>query len=110
MSISTVMNISMGGMRAQATRAAAIADNVANVNTPGYVRAETRTETQPPAGVRATVTRANAAWPDRSDVDLAAEILDLTETQIAFKANAVVFDTGADMWEMLSAALDGKRR
>lgn len=111
MSLSAVMNVAMSGMRAQGARAAAIASNVANANTPGYARAVAHVTTTATGGVAATVTRAAPPrWPDISSVNLADEIIDLTETQIAFKASAVVFETGADMWEMLAAALDGKRR
>jgi Flagellar hook-associated protein len=109
MSISAAMSVAMAGMRAQAVRAAAIAQNVAHAGAPGHARVAAPAVTQAGGGVVAQ-PRPAPSWPDRSEIDLAAEILDITETQIAFKASAVMFETGADMWEMLAAAFDGKRR
>jgi flagellar basal body rod protein FlgC len=34
-------------------------------------------------------------------VDLATEMLDLTEGEVAYRANATVFEAGADLWEIL---------
>lgn len=39
--------------------------------------------------------------PTASDIDPATELADLIEAEQSYKANAVVFETGADMWEML---------
>lgn len=94
MSVSGITNIALSGMRAQTTRIGAIASNVANSSTPDYGRLNTSlTSTEP--GVRATVE----ATP--SDVDLATELTDMLQTEQSYKANAVVFETGADLWEML---------
>ena len=47
------------------------------------------------------VTPAAGATPRQSDVDLGMEIADLVEAAQSYKANAAVFETGADMWDML---------
>ena len=39
--------------------------------------------------------------PTTSDVDPATELTEMIEAEQAYKANAAVFETGADMWEML---------
>ncbi|PCK87804.1 flagellar basal body rod protein [Rhizobium sophoriradicis] len=94
MSISGITNIALSGMRAQTTRIGAIASNVPNGSTPDYGRLNTSlTSTEP--GVRATVEATE------SDVNLATELTDMLQAEQSYKANAVVFETGADLWEML---------
>lgn len=95
MSLSAVMGISLSGMQAQQTRATATANNVANAMTPGYGRLDTEFSTQDGGGVSASVSETG------TNVDLAQEALSLVETEIAFKANASVWETGADMWDVL---------
>lgn len=102
MSISAVMGISLSGMQAQQTRLAATANNIANVSTAGYDRLATRFSSTAPAGVSASVAPSGTATdPETSNVDLASEMLALNEAEIAFKANAAVWETGADMWDVL---------
>ncbi|ANK91802.1 MULTISPECIES: flagellar basal body protein [Rhizobium] len=95
MSISGITNTALSGMRAQTMRIGAIANNVANSSTPDYARLNTSLTAAASGGVQATVS------PTASDVDPATELTDLIEAEQANKANAVVFETGADMWEML---------
>ena len=95
MSISGITNTALSGMRAQTMRIGAIANNVANSSTPDYARLNTSLTAVASGGVQATVS------PTASDVDPATELTDLIEAEQAYKANAVVFETGADMWEML---------
>ena len=45
MNISSIMNTASSGMRAQTNRFAATANNVANLNTPGYSRIDPSTMT-----------------------------------------------------------------
>lgn len=78
MSISAVLNPAVYGMRAQMERLGAVADNVAN-----------------------TGARDGTASPAAQPVDLAAELIDMIGAGIAFKANASVFETGADLWDVL---------
>ncbi|MBY4630799.1 flagellar basal body rod C-terminal domain-containing protein [Rhizobium croatiense] len=95
MSISGISNIALSGMRSQTTRIGAIANNVANSSTPDYARLNTSLTSVASGGVQAAVN------PTASDVDPATGLTDLIEAEQAYKANAVVFETGADMWEML---------
>ncbi|HWT57377.1 MAG TPA: flagellar basal body rod C-terminal domain-containing protein [Rhizobium sp.] len=95
MSISGITSIALSGIRAQTTRIGTIANNVANGSTSGYARLNTSLTSVATGGVQATVT------PTTSDVDPATELTDLIEAEQSYKANAVVFETGADMWEML---------
>ncbi|MBP2487649.1 flagellar basal-body rod protein FlgC [Rhizobium leguminosarum] len=95
MSISGITSIALSGMRAQTTRVGAIANNIANSSTPGYARQNTSLTSVVSSGVQALVD------PTASDGDPATELTDLTEAEQSYKANAVVFETGADMWEML---------
>ncbi|NKK64386.1 flagellar basal body rod protein FlgC [Rhizobium leguminosarum] len=95
MSISGVTSTALSGMRAQTTRVGAIANNIANSSTPGYARLNTSLTFVVSGGVQAAVN------PTEPDVDPATELTDLIEAEQSYKANAVVFETGADMWEML---------
>ena len=95
MSISAITHTALSGMLAQSTRAGAIANNVANASTPGYSRLNTNLQSVEPSGVQAGV-----AETDRG-VDFATELTDLVETEQSYKANASVFETGADLWDVL---------
>ncbi|MBY5651895.1 flagellar basal body rod protein [Rhizobium leguminosarum] len=95
MSISGITSTALLGMRAQTTRVGAIANNIANSSTPGYARLNTSLTSVASGGVQAVVS------PTASDIDPAADLTDLIEAEQSYKANAVVFETGADMWEML---------
>ncbi|MFS8144386.1 flagellar basal body rod protein FlgC [Rhizobium sp. BR 249] len=97
MSISGITNIALSGMQAQTTRVSAIANNIANSSTPGYAKLNSSL-TSTVSGVQAIVS------PTDSDVDPATELTDLIEAEQSYKANAVVFETGADMWEMLMSS------
>jgi flagellar basal-body rod protein FlgC len=89
-------------MQAQQTRAAATANNVANALTPGYDRLKTTFSSEETGGVRASVSPSGAETSaETSNVDLAQEAVSMVESEIAFKANASVWETGADMWDML---------
>ncbi|RUM25512.1 flagellar basal body rod protein [Rhizobium vallis] len=95
MSILSITSTALSGMRAQTTRVSAIANNIANSSTPGYARLNTSLTSVEPGGVQAIVE------PTASDVDPASELTDMIQAEQSYKANAVVFETGADMWEML---------
>lgn len=97
MSITSITGIALSGMNAQTNRLAAVANNIANADTPGYQRQTTSLiSTSDPAGVGTTVTSAN------EDVDLATEMLELIEAELGYKANAAVFEAGADLWDVLA--------
>jgi flagellar hook protein FlgE len=95
MSISGITSTALSGMRAQTTGVRAIANNIANSSTPGYARLNTSLTSVVSGSVQAVIN------PTASDVDPATELTDLIEAEQSYKANAVVFETGADMWEML---------
>lgn len=97
MSISAITSNALSGMQAHSRSLAATANNIANVSTPGYARLETSFSSSASGGVTASVSPS----ADGQNVDLANEILDSISAEIGFKANAVVFETGADMWDML---------
>lgn len=71
MTISAAMSISVAGMQTQSQRLNTAANNIANASTPGY------------------------------DVDPASELIDVMTAEQGFAANAAVFETGADMWDLL---------
>ncbi|MBY5363059.1 flagellar basal body rod protein [Rhizobium leguminosarum] len=95
MSISGITSTALSGMRAQTTGVGAIANNIANSSTPSYARLNTSLTSVVSGSVQAVIN------PTASDVDPATELTDLIEAEQSYKANAVVFETGADMWEML---------
>ncbi|MBW8789221.1 MULTISPECIES: flagellar basal body rod protein FlgC [Rhizobium] len=95
MSMLGITSTALSGMRAQTTRVGAIANNIANSSTPGYARLNTSLTSVVQAGVQAVIN------PTASNVDPATELTDLIEAEQSYRANAVVFETGADMWEML---------
>lgn len=102
MSIGSVMAISLSGMVAQSQKIAGTANNIANALTPSYDRLETKFSSSPGGGVSATTSPSGQqTFSDSSNVDLATEMLSLVESELAFKANASVFETGADMWDVL---------
>ncbi|PYB71359.1 flagellar basal body rod C-terminal domain-containing protein [Rhizobium wuzhouense] len=102
MSLSSVMSISLSGMQAQQTRVTAAASNVANALTPAYDRRTTAFSSEASGGVRASVAPSGAdTFAGSSNVDLAEEAMALLQSEIAFKANANVWETGADMWDVL---------
>ena len=93
-------------MNAASARAAARAQNVSNMLTPGYRSAEViQSSTQ--AGPTVTVSAPPPVSPVPpglfADVDLPRELVDLQMAKRAFQASAAVFKT-AD--EMSDAAID----
>ncbi len=84
MNISSIMNTASSGMRAQTNRFTA--NNVANLNTPGYSRIDPSTMTT----------------DEGQPADLATEMTDMMQSAQGYKANAIVFETGADLWQLLA--------
>ena len=99
--ISSVINTAFSGMAAQQQRLDAIASNIANVDTPGYARRDVQMVSGPGGGVKA-VTRTDDSG---AGVDLATELVDMIDTQMAYEANVAVMETGMDMWDALMSAL-----
>lgn len=104
MSISTIMNTAASGLLAQDTLLGAVANNIANLQTPGYGREVTNFSSFSPTGVQATVTQDTPATvPGASDVDPTTEITDMIESEAGFDANAAAFETAADLWQVLAS-------
>lgn len=103
MSISAITSNALSGMQAHTKSLAATANNVANVSTPGYNRLEASLSSLTSGGVSTSVSPSDnlSGSAGGSNVNLTTELLDSIGAEIGFKANAVVFETGADMWEML---------
>jgi len=103
MSISGLTNSAISGMLAQQTRVSNIANNVANADTPSYKRLNTNLTSTSPSGVASSTTQSDTptATADTSNVDPLQEMTGLISSEQAFTANAKVFETGADMWDML---------
>lgn len=98
------MSSALSGMRAQETRLAVSANNIANASTPGYRAQRTDMSALPGGGVQATVRDTDG------DVDLGSELMEATEASLSYAANAAVFETGADMWEMLMTIVRDDRQ
>lgn len=102
MGISAVMNSAVSGMQANARKLAAAADNVANAATPGYDRHVTSLATTASGAVAASVRPSGEPVPAGfSNVDLLQEMVSATEAEIAFGANAAIWETGAEIWDVL---------
>ncbi|MCJ8509064.1 flagellar basal body protein [Rhizobium lemnae] len=102
MSLSGVTNSALSGMQAQVTRLSATANNIANVDSSNYSRLSTQFSTTPDGGVRADLSQFQQPGADGDGVDTGQEMLELTEASLSFKANAAVFETGADLWQLLA--------
>lgn len=76
MTISSMMSTAMSGMRTEQTRMVTAAGNIANSG-PG------------------TPTEMDA------EIDLASEMLDVMSAEAGYKANALVLEAGADLWDVL---------
>lgn len=99
MTISAVTTTALSGMQANTVRSAAAASNIANADTIGYSPLSAQFSTAPTAGVMAQVSEADPM----QGADPAQDMLALTEASIGFRANAAVFETGADLWETLAS-------
>ena len=76
MTISSMMNIALSGMRSEQTRLLTAAGNIAGSG-PGSA-----TETD-------------------AEIDLANELLTVRQAEIGYQANALVLEAGADLWDVL---------
>lgn len=54
--------------------------------------------------------RVRPAWPDPGTIYLAAELLDLSKTTIAYTGTFSLPNTGADFWALLASALGEGRK
>jgi len=91
MQISGALSSAISGLAANAQAAAAVAENVANVNTEGYQAARVSTtqvvtDGHAPGGVRTSVSRGGG-------VDLTEQFVQLIQAEVAYSANAQVIKT-----------------
>lgn len=96
MTLSAVLSTALSGMQGQVTRISATASNVANSQTIGYTRLSAQFQSVETPGVSAAQTGGQTVDPLR-------DMTELIEAELAYKANASVFETGADMWEVLAS-------
>lgn len=111
----------VGGLRAASVRAAVAADNIANIGTTRSVDDATYSGFVPTRAVQTSgaggpqvtakpvtppfINEFNPSHPDangeglvgRANVDLAANIVELKQAEIAYKANAQVLRTAAEL-------------
>lgn len=85
MGLSSVASIALQGLREQAKNLEATASNIVNTDSGEYG----------PLGGDPSVPAASESG------DLAGEMLSLTEGELAYRANATVFEAGADLWDIL---------
>jgi flagellar basal-body rod protein FlgC len=100
MAVQNVLSVAVSGLLAQSSRAAEIANNVVNVNTAGFTSGEVLTIAVE-AGDRGSGVLARRRQSDANDAgeggggdtDLARQFANLIETEVAYKANALVVRT-----------------
>lgn len=85
MGLSSVASMALQSLREQAQNLESTASNIANADAGEYM----------PQGDHASGAGSG------EDVDIAAELLNLTEGEAAYRANAAVFEAGADLWDIL---------
>ena len=76
MTISSIMTTALSGMQTQQNRLTEAAANIAGSGPGGATRTD-------------------------AEISLANEMLDVMSAETGFKANAMAFETGADLWDVL---------
>ncbi len=98
MQISSALSSAVSGLAANAAAVQAIAENVANVNTPGYRAVRVRTSSvvagSSAGGVQATRVR-------EGEVNLVRQFTRLIQAEISYTANAQVVRTADDITRKL---------
>lgn len=102
MAITRVLSGAVSGLLAGATRAAAAANNIVNLNTPGYtpVGAET-TSLVAGTGSRATGSGVNVVFVQELGLSLANEFGKIIEADVAYRASVQVVRTADEMAKRL---------
>ena len=85
----------LSGFHAQAVRLSALANSVVNSDNENHQQLDTEFHAGQ-GGVEAHVRATE------NHTDLASDMQELSEAEIAYKANAAAFDAGADLWAVLS--------
>jgi flagellar hook protein FlgE len=99
--MASISSIGSSGMQAAQLRLDASANNVANMNTPGFRRQTVTQQDLPDLGG----TRASVGKADQEGVALEAEVVDQMSATYAFKANLKTIQTQDDI---LGSLLDAK--
>lgn len=106
MAINSILTTATSGLRASALRANSAANNIANVNTPGYTATHVAQSTVV-SGVRGNLEGGTGVSAQllggELPVDLTNEIVALVEAEATYKANAEVIRTAG---KLTKAALD----
>jgi flagellar basal-body rod protein FlgC len=101
------LSISASGIRDATLRLDVAANNVANVNTRGFVPSKVSSSAVPTGGVQSTVApfvpNPAAPPPEEGDsqTDLATEFVNVIAARAAFKANAKMMSVTAETSETL---------
>lgn len=85
MGLSSVAAMALQGLREQAKNLETTAGDIANAGSGEYT----------PQGIDPSAPQASVG------AGLANEMLELTESEFSYQTNAAVFETGADLWDIL---------
>jgi flagellar hook-associated protein FlgK len=99
MDISSILSTAVSGLNASARQAQVAADNIVNLNTPGFSAASVRTTSLAVAGAPAGIVAQTTVGA--SGVDLAGELVSLTLAQVSYNANAQVIRVGDSLGHTL---------
>lgn len=88
--LSQLLSIPVSGLQASQTRAQAAANNIANVQTPDYKTTEVTATSLVSNPNSAGGAGVQAVLSQGGNVDLATELVNLKQAEIAYKANAKV--------------------
>jgi flagellar basal body rod protein FlgC len=90
--MNVLSSTALSGLNSAQTRLAAAANNIANMNTPGFRRDEVSAVPQAGGGVSVSVQKADAEGPD-----MLRDIVDQKMATYEFKANLQVLKTAREM-------------
>lgn len=95
-----LLTTALSGINASRSRALAAANNLANVNTPGYQAVQANTSTAP-GGIGARIDSVSISvsenLPEGSNVDAARELINLKVEENITRANINVAKTGDEL-------------
>jgi len=86
--MNVLSSTALSGLAAAQTRLAASANNIANLNTPGFRRDEVQAQAAPEGGVQVSVQKA-----DQPGADLTRDVVEQMAAAYEFKANLQVIKT-----------------
>lgn len=90
--MNVLSSTALSGLNAAQTRMAASANNIANLNTPGFRRDQVLAQPQAGGGVAVSVQKA-----DQPGDDLTRDVVEQMKATYEFKANLQVIRTERDM-------------